>query len=94
MAGSSVAGIITAIASGILALAALVSAFTVFIPMARRVRHTEETAERTEQVAKSTHVLVNSRYDNIENFNRALIRALNKHGIEVPIDQSLPDNPP
>jgi hypothetical protein len=94
MAGSSVAGIITAVASGILALAALVSAFTVFIPMARRVRDTAETSERTERVAKSTHELVNSRYDNIENFNRALIRALNEHGIKVPIDQSLPDNPP
>lgn len=94
MTGSSVAGIITAIASGILALAALVSAFTVFIPMARRVRLTEQTANRTEEVTKSTHVLVNSRYDNIENFNRALVRALNDAGIKVPIDQSLPDTPP
>jgi hypothetical protein len=86
MAGSSIAGIITAVASCLLAAGTLTAAIAGLIPMLKAVR-------RTEKIAVNTHDLVNSRYANIENFNRALVRALNEAGIKVPVDQSLPDLP-
>ena len=37
-----------------------------------------------------THKLVNQRFTDIVNYQRALIRALEDRGIDVPIDQSVP----
>lgn len=82
MAGSSIAGIITAIASGITAIALLCAALPALIKV---LRHAKETQAAVAEV----HVIVNQQRTDGLNFNAALIRELKKHGIEVPIDQSL-----
>lgn len=80
MTGSSVAGVITAVATVLIALGGVITAVGVLIPILR--------------VTRSTHKIVNQEKTNRDNFNRALIRALNANGIEVPVDQSLPPEEP
>jgi hypothetical protein len=79
MTGSSWAGIITAFATLLTALGGLILALKTIVPMKREVH--------------ATHKIVNQDKTDRDNFNRALIRALESHGIEVPLDQSLPDAP-
>jgi hypothetical protein len=44
----------------------------------------------TLRTARSTHRIVNQEKTDRDQFNRDLIAALRAHGVEVPIDQSLP----
>jgi hypothetical protein len=74
MPESTFAGIITAIAASITALGGLIVVLTIFIPMLR--------------TAKSTHKIVNQGRTDMQNYQRALIRALKAGGIEIPEDQS------
>jgi hypothetical protein len=71
------AGIVTAIASGITAVGGIIVAMVVLMPALR--------------IAKETHKLVNQTRTDALNYQNALIRALRAGGIEVPIDQSLPN---
>jgi len=74
MTGSSVAGVITAVATVLIALGGVITAVGVLLPILR--------------VTRDTHTLVNQKFTDLE--NRALVRALNDGGVPVPIDQSLP----
>lgn len=76
MAGSSIAGIVAAIASAITALAAAIGVLPALIKVLRQV--------------KAVHVIVNQQRTDTLNYQRALIAALNKAGIDVPDDQSIP----
>jgi hypothetical protein len=76
MTGSSVAGIITAVATVLIALGGVITAIGVLLPILR--------------VTRKTHTIVNSEKTDRLNFQRALIRALTDAGVPVPIDQSLP----
>jgi hypothetical protein len=84
------AGIITAAATLVLALTALLGGVTalvkVFLPIKR------ETAANTVAIAE-VHTIVNKQRTDMENYQRALIRALQKHDVEVPEDQSIEQNP-
>lgn len=75
MTGSSVAGIITACATALIALGGVITAVGVLLPILRGTRE--------------IHKIVNQDKTDRDNFNRALIRALNEAGITVPVDQSL-----
>lgn len=77
---AALAGIITAVAATITAVGGVIVAITVLIPMLR--------------TARQTHTIVNQQRTDMRNWNRALVRALEAHGIEVPRDQSLGDDPP
>jgi hypothetical protein len=76
MTGSSIAAVITAVATVLIALGGVITAVGVLLPILR--------------VTRLTHRIVNQEKTDRENFNRALIRALNDAGVAVPIDQSLP----
>ncbi len=80
MTGSSVAGIITAVATVLIALGGVITAVSVLLPILRGTRE--------------IHTIVNQQRTDMENFQRALIRALVDAGIPVPVDQSLPPVPP
>jgi hypothetical protein len=80
MTGSSVAGIITAVATGLTALGGVIATLAVLIPILRGTRE--------------IHKIVNQQRTDMENFQRALIRALIDAGVPVPVDQSLPKTPP
>jgi len=96
MAPSTLAGVVTA--SGVLSLlltsiAALITAWA-----ARRTSQRVEAkvTEGNRQIAE-VHVIVNHQRDVMQqiitdgaNYNRALIRALEARGIEIPVDQSIP----
>lgn len=91
MTASSWAGVITAIATLLTALGGLVVTYKVMIP---NKKTNEDTHAQVEQV----HTIVNQqRSDMLQiikeqgDWNRALVRALKLHNIEVPIDQSVPD---
>jgi hypothetical protein len=71
------AAVITAGASVITALGGFVVAVAVLIPNLR--------------VSRETHHLVNQGHTDSVNYQNALIRALRNSGINVPIDQSLPN---
>jgi hypothetical protein len=77
MADSTMAGIITAVAGVITALALLAGALPLLIKTVRDVR--------------KVHTIVNQQRTDMQNYNRALVRALVAAGIEVPDDQSLED---
>jgi hypothetical protein len=92
--GSSLAGIITALATLITALGGVIVTFKIMIP-------NKKTNEEAARVGQETHVIVNQQRTDMEkvvsdqaNFIRALSRALSAHGIDIPIDQSKPDPEP
>lgn len=76
---STTAGIITAIAAAITAFGGLVLAVTVLIPMLKTVN--------------TTHRIVNQQRTDMQRYIAAQNQLLKKHGIEPPIDQSLPIPP-
>ena len=75
MPPSTVAGIITAIAASITAVGGLTAALALLIPILRQVRE--------------VHTLVNQKASDDAVYQRDLIDALRKAGIDVPRDKSL-----
>lgn len=75
MADSTLAGIITATATVLIALGGLVSALTLFIPILRNI--------------KQVHTIVNQQRTDMLKYQRTLKKLLEAHGIEVPEDQSI-----
>jgi hypothetical protein len=73
---STLTGIITAVAAVITALALLAGAMPLLI--------------RTLRQLKEVHTIVNQQRTDAQNYQRALVDALTKAGIDVPADQSLP----
>jgi hypothetical protein len=71
------AAVATAAASVITAIGGFIIAIGVLIPSLR--------------IAKSTHKIVNQAHTDAINYQNALVRSLKAHGIEIPIDQSLPN---
>ena len=86
MPAPSWAAVITAVASVLTALGGLVIAVGILIP---NLRATREAVKKTEQV----HVMVNQQRTDAQNYQAALVRALNDAGITVPLDQSLSPPP-
>ena len=80
---STTAGIITAVSATITALGGLVLALGVLIPILRATR-------RVETQTSVIHTIVNQQRTDAQRYNIALSELLHKHGIEPPIDQSLP----
>jgi hypothetical protein len=76
MPGSTLAQVITAFASIITALALLAGALPLLIRTLRQLRE--------------VHTIVNQQRTDAQNYQRALVDALIRAGIEVPADQSLP----
>lgn len=80
------AGIITAAATLVLAVTALLGGITalvkVFLPIKRG---TEENKAAIAEV----HTIVNQQRTDMQRYQRALILTLESKGIEVPIDQSI-----
>lgn len=83
MTDSTIAGTITALATVITALGGLVLAVSVLIPNLRLSR-------RVEKEVKTVHTIVNQQRTDAQRYNIALAEVLRKHGIELPVDQSLP----
>jgi len=79
MAQSTLAGVITAIGTVFTALGLLVTAISGLI-----------RSRKVEAKVDVVHKIVNQQRTDMQNYNRALINALQKHNIEVPTDQSLP----
>jgi hypothetical protein len=76
LAEPSITGIITAVAASFTALGGLLVSVRVLIPSLK--------------TAKDTHKIVNQQRTDMQNYNRALMRALKDHGIDLPVDQSIP----
>lgn len=89
MSSSSVAGVITAIATVITALGGLFLALAVFLPTLRAAKSAEIKAARAEVTATATHVLVNQLSTDKDNYIAALRRELITNNIPVPLDQSM-----
>lgn len=96
LAPSTFAGTVTAVATVITALGGLFLALAVFVPTLRETRKAVAasdkavlaSAEVKESIAE-VHTIVNQQRTDMLNYQRALVRLLNKHGIEVPEDQSI-----
>ena len=73
---TDIAGIVSAIAACITALGGIIVTLWIFIPSLR--------------TARSTHQIVNQQRTDLVNYSRALSRTLKEHGIDLPVDQSLP----
>jgi hypothetical protein len=86
MTGSSLAGIITAAASVLTALGGLFLALAVFLPTMRKTR---EIAEASRVAIDEVHVIVNQQWTDAQRYQRALIAALQRAGVDVPADQSV-----
>lgn len=80
MPASTLASTIGAIAGLVTACAVVITAIAGLI-----------AAKRLNNKVDAVHVLVNQRYTDIVNYQRALIAALKKAGVEVPDDQSATD---
>jgi hypothetical protein len=82
MTGSSVAGVITAVATIITALGGFVLAIGVLLPILR------ETREQKKQI-NQVHTIVNQQRTDMMRYQRTLVHTLKNAGIEVPLDQSI-----
>lgn len=80
MPDSTVAGVITAIAAVFTAVALVITALAGLL-----------AARRVGRKVDAVHVIVNQQRTDMENYQRALIHALNEAGLPVPRDQSVPD---
>jgi hypothetical protein len=80
---STLAGIITACAAVFTALGGLILAVGVLIPI---LRNTRAVSAKVDEV----HVIVNQQRTDGQRYAIALVSALRAHGIDVPVDQSLP----
>ena len=76
MSGSSWAGIVGAAAGLITAGAAVIGVLPALIKVLRQV--------------KEVHKIVNQQHTDMQRYQAALVSALNKAGVEIPVDQSLP----
>jgi hypothetical protein len=78
---STIVGVVTATSTLVIAIGGVITALTVFLPMFRQI--------------KQVHTIVNQQQTDLRNYQRALVAALTKAGVEVPQDQSapLPDKP-
>lgn len=80
-APSSLAGVITAAGVALTAVSVVITAVTGFL-VARRATN------RVESKIDTVHVIVNQQRTDLQNYNRALQRALRAAGLDVPEDQS------
>lgn len=71
-----------AVANVITALALLVGAIPLLIKALSDIRGVKKDI-------KTVHVIVNQQRTDMQRYQRALIAALEKHDIDVPIDQSI-----
>jgi hypothetical protein len=86
MTGSSLAGIITAFAGVITALALLFAALPALVKVLRETR-------RTGVAIGEVHTIVNQQKTDLINYQAALVRALRTAGVDVPMDQSMGEEP-
>ena len=93
---SSLAGIITAVATVLIAVGGLVTAVTVLVPILRGTRSNAGSIAATGKAVTEIHVLVNQRLTDATRYNERLAEELVSHGIPVPRDSSLrrPDGGP
>jgi hypothetical protein len=75
---TTIVGLVTAIASVLTALGLLITALTAW----------SKAKELTSKV-DDVHVIVNQQRTDAQNYNRALIVALQRAGVDVPADQSV-----
>lgn len=87
---STAAGIVTAVASLITAFGGVVLAVSVLIPILRQTRATARQTMETGRQVEVVHTIVNQQRTDAQRYQIALTELLHKHGIEVPVDQSLP----
>jgi hypothetical protein len=93
MAASSVAGIITATSTVLIAAGGVIAALTLFLPVLRGTKQNAKAIEEVKVASAEIHTIVNQQRTDMGNYNRALIRALQDQGIAVPIDQSVKTPP-
>lgn len=79
MTGSSVAGVITAVATVLTAAGGLFLALAVFLPALRK----------TQRDVEKVHVIVNQQRTDAKRYQERLIEALHSAGVPVPTDSSL-----
>jgi hypothetical protein len=83
MPQSTLAGVITASATVLTAIALVITAIAGLI-RSRRVEHKVD----------AVHTIVNQQRTDAQNYQRALIAALDRAGVEVPVDQSVEPSKP
>jgi hypothetical protein len=54
-----------------------------------RSRKVEAKVDQVQRTGEENHQMLNQRYTDMVNYQRALIRALEAKGVDVPIDQSI-----
>jgi hypothetical protein len=93
MAQSTLAGVVTA--CGVIALLMTAVGGLITAIAARRTSlATQRATLRTETVVDEVHTIVNQQRTDAQNYQRALIKALERAGVAVPDDQSAgPDQP-
>lgn len=87
MPDSTLAGVITAVATVITAVGGLLLAISVLIP---NLRATKKAAVALSEV----HTIVNQQRTDAQRYQVALVEALRKAGVDVPADQSVMVAPP
>lgn len=83
MTASSWAGIVGAAAGLVTAGAAVIGVLPALVRVLRETR-------RNTKAVNEVHTIVNQQRTDTLNYQRALIEALRKSGVEVPADQSIP----
>lgn len=78
MPASTAAGVISAVAAVFTAVALVITAVATLI-----------RSRKVEAKVDQVHKIVNQQHTDLKNYQRALIRALEAHGITIPVDQSI-----
>jgi hypothetical protein len=91
MADSTAAGIISAFGTCITAGALVIGVLPAYLRARRETREMKAEIQAVKLTGDQTHKIVNQQQTDLKNYNRALVAALQRAGISIPADQSLPD---
>ena len=85
---TTIVGVITALSAAFTAVALVITAIGGY----RRSRLIERKMDHLDEQGDSTHKIVNQQRTDMQRYIRAQSALLTRHGIELPIDQSIDPN--
>jgi hypothetical protein len=91
VAGSSIASIITACATLVIAVGGVVTALTLFIPILRNAKEAVKNSKDAVDKTNEVHTIVNQQKTDMQNYQRELIATIQEGGLRIPRDQSIPE---
>lgn len=86
---TSIVGVVTALATLVTAFSVLVGALPALLKLRREVLAQRADVNHARSEVQEVHKIVNQQRTDMVRYERALVAALKRAGVEVPVDQSI-----